>query len=144
MTTWLLVAVGTLVGVYLLLTLALVVAGRGGQAAAVARFVPDCAVLFARLLRDPDVPRRRKLLLAGTLLYLASPIDLVPDLIPIAGQLDDAIVVGLVLRAVVRGTGDDVLRRHWPGTQQSLGLLLRLAGVSPSRRSARRRPGPAP
>jgi uncharacterized membrane protein YkvA (DUF1232 family) len=128
MITWLLIAGATLVGVYLVLTGALVVAGRGGRAAAVVRFVPDCAVLFARLLRDPVVPRRHRLLLAGTLLYLASPIDLVPDFIPIAGQLDDAIVVGLVLRAVVRGTGDDLLRRHWPGSEQSLGVLLRLAG----------------
>ncbi len=72
--------------------------GRTDDARAVARFVPDCAVLFARLLRDRRVPLGDKLLLTGLVAYLALPFDLVPDFIPVAGQLDDALVVALALR----------------------------------------------
>jgi uncharacterized membrane protein YkvA (DUF1232 family) len=72
------------------------------------------------------VPRRRKLLLALLVLYLASPIDLVPDFVPVAGQFDDAIVVALVLRAIVRGGGDELLREHWPGPERSLDVVRRL------------------
>lgn len=94
---------------------------------ALAGFIPDCLVLFRRLLDDERVPRRRKLLLGAMIGYLALPFDLVPDFIPIAGQLDDAIVVALVLRAVLRSGGQDILREHWPGPPASLNVLLRLA-----------------
>jgi uncharacterized membrane protein YkvA (DUF1232 family) len=124
---WLFGAIVLALVLYAALVVVLVVRGRRGDARAVAGFVPDCVVLFGRLLRDPAVPRRRKLLLALLLVYLASPIDLIPDFIPVAGQLDDAILVGLGLRAVLRGAGDDVVRRHWPGPEPSLALLLRLA-----------------
>jgi len=103
--TWIAVGVGACAVVYAVAVLALVVAGRRGAAAALATFVPDCAVLVARLVRDPRVPRRHKLLLAGLAVYLASPIDLVPDFVPVAGQLDDAILLALVLRALVRRGG---------------------------------------
>jgi uncharacterized membrane protein YkvA (DUF1232 family) len=74
------------------------------------------------------VPRRRKLLLVGLVGYLALPFDLVPDFIPIAGQLD-VIVVGLVLRSFVRPDGGELVREHWPGPRRSLELVLRAAGV---------------
>ena len=99
------------------------------DARAVAGFVPDCAVLFSRLLRDPRVPRRRKLILAALVGYLALPFDLVPDFIPVAGQLDDALVVALALRSVARGSRE-VLREHWPGSAAGLALLLRLTGAA--------------
>ena len=105
---------------------ALMIAGRRGDARALAGFIPDCVVLVRRLLADPRVPRRRKLLLAGLLAYLALPFDLVPDFIPVAGQLDDAILVAVVLRAVLRG-GDALLLEHWPGPAQSRRLVQRLA-----------------
>jgi uncharacterized membrane protein YkvA (DUF1232 family) len=92
--------------------LALVTVGRRSDARALAGFIPDCLVLVERLLRDPRVPRRRKLLLVLLVAYLAMPIDLVPDFIPVAGQLDDAILVALVLRAVLRSGGDDLLQEH--------------------------------
>jgi uncharacterized membrane protein YkvA (DUF1232 family) len=86
-------------------------------------------VLFRRLLRDPAVPRRRKWGLVLAIAYLAMPFDLVPDFIPVAGQLDDAILVGLVLRGLVRGGGPDLVRRHWPGPEPSLRVVLRLSGA---------------
>jgi uncharacterized membrane protein YkvA (DUF1232 family) len=92
-------------------------------------FIPDCAVLFKRLIGDPAVPRRRKAMLALLVAYLASPIDLIPDFIPVIGVLDDALMVGLALRAVVRGGGPEVVQRHWPGPESSLNLVLRLAGA---------------
>lgn len=96
---------------------------------ALARFVPDCLVLFERLLRDRRVPRTRKLMLAGVVAYLAFPLDLVPDFIPVLGQLDDALVVALALRALARGAGVGLLAEHWPGPEASLRAVLRLAGA---------------
>jgi uncharacterized membrane protein YkvA (DUF1232 family) len=124
-----LIVLAVVLALYALLVLALFLAGRRTDARAVAGFVPDCIVLFKRLLADPAVPRRRKVLLALLVAYLAMPIDLVPDFIPVAGQLDDAILVGLVLRGLVRGGGPDLVRRHWPGPEQSLRVILRLSGA---------------
>jgi uncharacterized membrane protein YkvA (DUF1232 family) len=131
--TWvdlLLIACGAFVVAYAGFVIALVRAGRRADARALARFIPDCVVLVRRLIRDPAVPRSSKLLLLGLGVYLASPIDLVPDFVPIAGQLDDALVVGLVLRAVLRRSGTEKLREHWPGPERSLGALLRLMAVA--------------
>lgn len=107
--------------------LGLVVAGRRGDAVALARFVPDCVVLVRRLLGDPRVPWPSRLALGALLCYLLSPIDLVPDFIPVAGQLDDAILVALAVRLVMRSAGADVLRSHWPGPERSLAVVLRAA-----------------
>ncbi len=84
-------------------------------------------MLVTRLAQEPRVPRRRKLLLVALLGYLALPFDLVPDFIPVAGQLDDAIIVALVLRSFVRSGGEQLIRELWPGPEQSLALILRLA-----------------
>jgi uncharacterized membrane protein YkvA (DUF1232 family) len=73
------------------------------------------------------VPKRRKLLLIALVAYLGLPFDLVPDFIPVAGQLDDAIIVALVLRHFVRAGGEPMLIELWPGPEQSLALILRLA-----------------
>jgi uncharacterized membrane protein YkvA (DUF1232 family) len=125
---WGLIAFASLVVVYAGLVGTLAVVGRTAEARAFARFVPDSIVLFRRLLSDPRVPRGRKLLLVGMVTYLAMPFDLIPDFIPVAGQLDDAILVALVLRSVLRGAGDHLVREHWPGPQTSLGAVLRLTG----------------
>ena len=101
--------------------------GKRSDARALAGFIPDCIVLVRRLLRDPRVPRRRKLALGLLVAYLALPLDLVPDFIPVAGQLDDAILVALVLRSLVRGGGEGLLREHWPGPERSLALVSRAA-----------------
>jgi uncharacterized membrane protein YkvA (DUF1232 family) len=123
---WLIVAAGVVVAVYAAFVAWLVVAGRRGDARALAGFVPDCLVLFRRLLGDPRVPRVRKLLIVGLVGYLAMPFDLVPDFIPVAGQLDDVIVVALVLRAIARSGGPELVREHWPGPPSSLAVLARL------------------
>lgn len=109
----------------------LVARGRRTDARALAGFVPDCMRLCRRLLADPEVPRSTKLLLVALVAYLAMPIDLVPDFIPVAGQLDDAILVTLVLRRLLRLAGPTLIRRHWPGPERSLAVLLRLATGGP-------------
>jgi len=122
---WLLLALGAVVLVWVLFVGALLLAGRREWAVAVARFVPDCVVLMQRLLRDERVPRRRKALLLAAAGYLALPFDLVPDFIPVAGQLDDALIVGLVLRHVLRGAGEGIVREHWPGPPEGLEMVMR-------------------
>jgi uncharacterized membrane protein YkvA (DUF1232 family) len=125
MLTWVAIGLGVCVLLWALLVAALLAAGRGADARALARFVPDCVVLFRRLLADERIPRRRKLALVALLGYLASPIDLVPDFIPVAGQLDDVLAVVLVLRFVLRSADDDLLAEHWPGPPRALALLRR-------------------
>jgi uncharacterized membrane protein YkvA (DUF1232 family) len=133
-TDGLLLGLAVAAGVYLAFVIALVVAGRRSDARALAGFIPDCVVLFRRLLADPQVSRTRKLLLVALIAYLAMPIDLVPDFIPVAGQLDDAIIVAFVLRTVLRAGGPALLARHWPGPDSSLAVITRLAyGRPPAR-----------
>jgi len=126
---WLLIGLAAAVVVWAAFVLWLVVTGRREDARALATFIPDCVVLVARLARDPRVGRRHRLLLLAVVGYLALPFDLVPDFIPVAGQLDDAVVVALALRHVVRAGGAPLLRELWPGPEQSLALVLRLAGL---------------
>jgi uncharacterized membrane protein YkvA (DUF1232 family) len=99
------------------------------EARSLARFLPDCAILFGRLLRDSRVSRRDRFLLLAIVPYLALPFDLVPDFLPVIGQLDDVLVVGWVLRRVVRGSGRGLIVEHWPGPDHSRTLILRLAGA---------------
>ena len=108
----------------------LVLAGRRSDARAVAGFVPDCIVLFHRLLGDPRMPRRYRAIVVALLGYLALPFDVIPDFIPVAGQLDDAIVVVLALRAILRGGGLEMITEHWPGPRSSLSLILKLANLA--------------
>jgi uncharacterized membrane protein YkvA (DUF1232 family) len=129
-TSILIMLVGALL-VYVVAVLALVVMGRRTDARAVAGFVPDCLVLCRRLLADSRVPRRHKALLAGLVGYLASPLDLIPDFIPVIGQLDDVLIAAVVLRTLRRGVKRSIVRQHWPGPPQSLRVVERIA----SRRS---------
>ncbi|MDX6582351.1 MAG: hypothetical protein QOI10_1535 [Solirubrobacterales bacterium] len=124
---WVLLGVGVTVAVYLAFVVALLVAGRRGDARALVRFIPDCLVLFRRLIADDRVSGWRKGAIVFLIAYLAMPIDLVPDFIPVAGQLDDAIIVALVLRIVLRSGGPELLREHWPGPDESLSMVTRLA-----------------
>jgi uncharacterized membrane protein YkvA (DUF1232 family) len=124
---WLIVGAGIAVAAYAGFVAWLLMVGRHRDARALAGFIPDCLILFRRLVGDEGVPRRRKILLAALTGYLALPLDLVPDFIPVAGQLDDAIIVALVLRAALRSGGPDLLRQHWPGPDASLNALMRLS-----------------
>src|SRR5262245_18727523 len=125
---WTLIGIGTFLLVYAGLVLALVIDGRRESASALASFIADCIVLCSRMLRDPRVPRRKKLLLVGLAGYLAVPFDLVPDFIPVAGQLDDVVIVAFVLRSFLRGGEEALIREHWPAPEASLRLVLRVAG----------------
>jgi uncharacterized membrane protein YkvA (DUF1232 family) len=91
------------------------------------RLVPDLVRLLHRLARDPDVSRGTRIRLVALLAYLAMPIDLVPDFIPIVGYADDIVIVALVLRAVVKHSGADAIERHWPGTPEGLAAVMKLA-----------------
>src|SRR5256886_13988842 len=124
--TWLRTPLGSFLAIYASFLAWLVSPARKGAARALATFIPDCIVLVTRLARDSRVPRRRKLLLIALVAYLALPFDLVPDFIPVAGQLDDAIIVALVLRHFIRAGGEPMLRELWPGPERSLALILRL------------------
>jgi uncharacterized membrane protein YkvA (DUF1232 family) len=91
------------------------------------RLLPDLLRLVRRLAADRTLPRGIRVRLWLLLVYLALPIDLVPDFIPVLGYADDAVAVALVLRSVIRRAGPDALTRHWPGTPEGLAALRRLA-----------------
>jgi len=91
------------------------------------RLLPDVLRLLRRLAGDSTLPRGVRVRLWLLLAYLALPIDLVPDFIPVLGYADDAIVVALVLHSVIRRAGPDAMDRHWPGTPEGLAALRRLA-----------------
>jgi uncharacterized membrane protein YkvA (DUF1232 family) len=95
---------------------------RGGL-----RLLPDLLRLLKRLAADPSLPRGVRIRLWILMAYLVMPIDLVPDFLPIIGYADDAIIVVVALRSVVRRSGPEAIRRHWPGTDDGLAAVLRLA-----------------
>lgn len=93
------------------------------------RLLPDLLRLLRRLLADRSLGAGVRIRLALLLAYLLSPLDLVPDFVPVLGYADDVIIVALVLRSVIARAGEDAVRRHWPGTPDGLQLILRLAGL---------------
>ena len=125
----LIVSIITLAALYIVFILGLIVAGKKVAARALAGIIPDCVVLFKNLLKDRQVPARYKLLLGILLGYLISPLDLVPEFIPIVGQLDDAIVVALVLRVIIKGTDTQTVKRNWKGPESSLKFIFKLARI---------------
>jgi len=93
------------------------------------RIGPDVLRLVRRLAGDRALPRGVRARLWLLAAYLASPIDLVPDFVPVVGYADDAIAVAAALRSVVRRAGPEALARHWPGTPEGLRTVRRLAGL---------------
>lgn len=92
------------------------------------RLLPDLLRLIRRLAADRTVAVGIRVRLVLLLAYLLSPIDLVPDFIPVIGYADDAIIVALVLRSVIKRAGADAIRRHWPGSPAGLDVILKAAG----------------
>jgi uncharacterized membrane protein YkvA (DUF1232 family) len=101
-----------------------------------ARLLPDVVRLVRGLARDPDVPRAVRTGLLALLAYLVSPVDLVPDVVPVLGHVDDLVVAVVALRRAVRRAGADALRRHWPGDAAGLRAVSTIAGLAlrPDRR----------
>ena len=127
----LLIGAGTaLLLAWLALVVALVLARpRGALLAEALRLLPDVLRLIRRLAADPDLPRGVRIRLGALLAYLALPIDLIPDFIPVLGYADDAIIVTAVLRSVARRAGVSAVRAHWPGTDDGFTALARLTGL---------------
>ncbi len=115
-----------LIAIWTIVVIVLVVAGRVLLARELALLLPNLIRLFTGLLRDGRVPLRAKIVLAVASVWLASPIDLIPEFIPIAGSVDDAIVAALALRFVLRTTDGAIVREHWHGDPATLERLLRL------------------
>ena len=127
----LLIGAGTaLLLAWLALIVALVLARpRGVLLREALRLLPDVLRLIRRLAADPDLPRGVRIRLGALLAYLALPIDLIPDFIPVLGYADDAIIVTAVLRSVARRAGVSAVRAHWPGTDDGFTALARLTGL---------------
>jgi uncharacterized membrane protein YkvA (DUF1232 family) len=121
--TWLLVAAGLMVASWAVLVL---LARRlpPGPLRELARFVPDCVTAIRRLRGDPRVPRRAKVAVVVAGLWVASPIDLLPEFLPVIGPLDDVVVVALALRYAARQVPRQVLLEAWPGDPRLLERLL--------------------
>jgi uncharacterized membrane protein YkvA (DUF1232 family) len=96
-----------------------------GLARDLAAFIPDCLTTVRRLRADPRVPRRAKVAVLVAALWVASPIDLIPEFLPVIGPLDDVVVVALALRYAARQVPSDVLLAAWPGDPR---LFRRLIG----------------
>ncbi|HEY6746865.1 MAG TPA: DUF1232 domain-containing protein [Mycobacteriales bacterium] len=131
---WWQVAIGAIAALllaWIVLVAALAVARpRGGLLTEALRILPDTLRLVRRLAADPALPRGVRVRLGLLLAYLAMPIDLIPDFIPVLGYADDAIVVTAVLRTVVRRAGIGAVRAHWPGTEDGFAALSRLTGLT--------------
>lgn len=127
----LLLALGIAVAAWLATVMLLFLAGKRSAARELAELLPNLVALFRGLLRDPRVPRGTKLWIGFAVAWLISPIDLIPEFVPIAGPLDDAIVAALVLRHVLKRAGREVVEGHWRGDLATLRLILWAGGTSP-------------
>src|SRR3954452_14518864 len=95
-----------------------------GTAKELARFLPACLTTVRRLRRHPAVPRRAKLAVGFAGLWVLSPIDLIPEFLPVIGPLDDVVVVALALRYAARRAPRDVVLEAWPGDRRIIERLL--------------------
>jgi uncharacterized membrane protein YkvA (DUF1232 family) len=136
-TSWVTVVLGVAGGLLLLwLVLVVLLAVNRPDELAIRdalRLLPDVVRLLRRLAADPTLPRSIRVRLWLLLGYLALPIDIIPDFIPVLGYADDAIIVALVLGSVTRTAGFEALERHWPGTPVGLETVRRLAGLASPR-----------
>ena len=120
-----------LVLAWILLVLVLMIGRpRGSSSRDTLRVLPDLLRTLRRLASDRSLPRSARVRLWVLLAYLAFPIDVIPDFIPVIGYADDAIVTLIVLRSVVRKVGPNAIQSHWPGDAAGLASVLRLAGIA--------------
>ena len=127
MVSTLLTAIASVLAAWLILLVALFAFRPDGMTlSSVARLLPDTLRLVRNLARDAALPRSTRIWLWLLLGYLACPIDLVPDFIPVIGIADDVIITSLVLRHVVKQADADVRRAHWTGTPEGLATLERV------------------
>jgi len=125
----LLVTLVVIVALYAVVVVALLIAGKRVAAKELATLVPNLLLLFKDLVKDPRVPRSAKIWLALGAVWIASPIDLLPEFLPVIGPLDDAVVAALVLRYLVRRAGVEVVKEHWRGDPRTLEKILSAAGI---------------
>lgn len=115
--------------VWLVFVVALIVARpKGLRVADAVRMMPDLVLLVRDLARDPSVPRSVRIRIWLLLAWMASPIDAIPDVIPVIGVADDVILTYLVLRSVARSIGHEALERHWRGSPEGIAALEHLLG----------------
>jgi uncharacterized membrane protein YkvA (DUF1232 family) len=96
---------------------------------ALLRALPDLMRLVYRLAGDPVLPRAAKIALGAAALYLLSPVDLIPDFIPVFGYVDDLLLAAVVLDGILNWVDRGLVLKYWPGTPQSLDTLARTARV---------------
>jgi len=121
------IAAGLLVSWLVLLVYVWIRRPSAGSAVQGVRLLPDVLRLARRLARDPAASRGVRIRLWMLLAYLAFPVDLVPDFVPVIGYADDVVIVAAVLRSVVRSAGPEAIRRNWPGTPEGLEALWHVA-----------------
>jgi uncharacterized membrane protein YkvA (DUF1232 family) len=126
------IAVALLVAWGILIVFLVFARPKGSLLQEALRLLPDTLRLLRRLATDRALPRAVRVRLWLLLLYLAIPIDIIPDFIPVIGYADDAIIVCWILRSVVRRAGADAIRRNWPGTEDGLSALWRVTGLAGS------------
>jgi len=122
----LIIALAIAAAVWLLAIVALVIAGRRTHAKELAMLLPNLLSLLRGMIRDPRVGRFDKFLLVVAVAWVASPIDLIPEFIPVFGPLDDVVVVALILRRLVRRAGPEVVSDHWRGDPEIMRRILKL------------------
>ena len=91
--------------------------------------IPNLVKLVGRLLKDPRVPRRAKVMLGFAAAYVASPIDLIPEFIPVIGWADDLLILIYALDSLIERAGKDVVEEHWDGPGDLLGLIRDVMGM---------------
>ncbi len=94
-------------------------------------FLPNMVMLLGRLLKDARVPTAEKALFLAAIVYVISPLDLIPDIFPFIGQVDDLYVVALTLLRLVNRTDESVVRQHWSGGGDIVALSDSIANIAP-------------
>jgi len=94
------------------------------------RLLPNLAKLIGRLAVHPQVPAREKAMLAATIVYLASPIDIIPDFIPGLGQVDDIFIAALVLQRLINAAGEELVLQNWDGDPKLLSIIQQIFEAS--------------